>query len=150
MPKPAIFLFGFNCHNYAQPITKYHENIMFVDTSHPEVEDKFCRVCFSLKKIKKCFSARPKNLVQEQKINADADSQRTCMSSIVIIVMLHFPAKRISVVFDKILTLSVKDSERDSQGYGLGRDKHMKYLVLFRNSPQILLGFFVTMDAKKH
>ena len=72
------------------------------------------------------------------------------MSSIVVIVMLHFPAKRISVVFDKILTLSVKDSERDSQAYGLGRDKHMKYLVFFRNSPWILFGFFVTMDAKKH
>ena len=82
LPKLAEFFFPLNHYNYAKWITKYHQNLMSISITHPEVQSEFRNGCFSLKKTKKCFSSGPIDLGLDQTINADAASQRSGISSI--------------------------------------------------------------------
>ena len=82
LPKLAEFFFAFSHYNYAKWITNYHENLMSISVTHPEVQSEFRNGCFSLTKTKKCFSSGPISLALEQTINADAPSQRTGISSV--------------------------------------------------------------------
>ena len=56
---------------------KYHDNLLRLGVTHPEVQDECRRGCFSLKRTNKHFSAGPIDLALEQTINAVAASQQT-------------------------------------------------------------------------
>ena len=82
LPKLAEVFFASNHYNYAKWITKYRENLMSIDFTHPEVQGEFRNGCFSLKRTRKCFLSGPTDLALEQTISTDAASHRTCISSI--------------------------------------------------------------------
>ena len=55
----------------------YHNNLLQLKDTHPEIYDEFKNGFFSLRRTKKTFSRLPIDLTLEQTINADASSQRT-------------------------------------------------------------------------
>ena len=75
LPKIGNYFFAFNHPNYARWIVKFHNNLLELETSHPDLHKEFKKGCFSLKRTKKAFSRCPIDLTLEQTINADAASQ---------------------------------------------------------------------------
>ena len=55
LPNLAEFFFAFNHDNYGKWWTKYNENLISINITHPEVQSEFHNRCFSLKRTKKCF-----------------------------------------------------------------------------------------------
>ena len=79
LPKLAAF----NHVNYARWLVKYHDNLLRLGVTHPQVQDEFRRGFFSVKRTNKHFSAGPIDLALEQTtINANAASQHTGITSI--------------------------------------------------------------------
>ena len=74
LPKIANYLFAFNHHNYVRWLVLFHDNLLKLKITHPEVHKEFKNGCFSLKRTKKPFSRLPVDLTLEQTINADAAS----------------------------------------------------------------------------
>ena len=80
-PKIKYF-FALNQPNYARWTVKYHDNLLKLPETHPEVYKEFQNHLFGIKRTKKPFSRIPIDLTLEQTINGDAANQRTGISSI--------------------------------------------------------------------
>ena len=61
---------------------QYHNNLLKVPETHPEVYNEFKKGLFAIQRTTKSFSASPIDLTLEQTINADAGSQRTGIASL--------------------------------------------------------------------
>ena len=77
LPHLASYFFSFNHQNYSRWLVCYHENLLKLQKTHPEVYNDFRKGCFSLKRTSKSFLRLPIDLTLEQTINADAACQRT-------------------------------------------------------------------------
>ena len=81
LPKLSNFFFRLNHPNYARWCIQYHDNLLKLSETHPEVYEEFKRGMFSIKRTNKPFSGSPIDLTVEQTINKDAGSQRSGISS---------------------------------------------------------------------
>ena len=61
---------------------QYHNNLLRVPETHPQVYDEFKKGWFAIKRTSKLFSGSPIDLTLEQTINADDASQRTGIASL--------------------------------------------------------------------
>ena len=77
LPRLSIFFFVFNQPNYARWIIRYHDNLLRLKDTHPQVEEEFREGGFSVKRTRKSFSKSAVDLTLEQTINANAASQKT-------------------------------------------------------------------------
>ena len=81
LPKITDYFFSFNHINYARWLVRFHDNLLKINETHPELSAEFQEGAFALKRTKKPFSGIPIDLTLEQTINADAASQRTGVTS---------------------------------------------------------------------
>ena len=70
----ALF-FTFNHQNYSRWLTMYHDKLLKLKNSHPNIYEEFKNGCFSPKQTSKPFSRIPIDLTLEQTINSDATCQ---------------------------------------------------------------------------
>ena len=77
----ALF-FTFNHQNYSRWLTVYHDKLLKLKISHPDIYEEFKNGCSSLKRKSKPFSRIPIDLTLEQTINADAVCQRSSIVSL--------------------------------------------------------------------
>ena len=77
LPKISSYFFVFNQPNHARWMTIYHNNLLRLSRTHPEVYNDYKKGGFGVKRTDKTFSRSPIDLTLEQTINADAASQRT-------------------------------------------------------------------------
>lgn len=82
LPRLASYFFTFNHHNYARWLVIYHDNLLKLKETHPEVYNDFQNGCFSLKRTSKSFSRLPIDLTLEQTVNADAACQRSGITAL--------------------------------------------------------------------
>ena len=82
LPKISDYFFALNHPNYARWTVQYHNNLLRLEETHPEVYEEFQRGLFSIKRTNKPFSGSPIDLTLEQTINHDAASQRSGISSL--------------------------------------------------------------------
>jgi hypothetical protein len=80
LPDIINYFFAMNHPNYARWSVKYHNNLLQLENTHPEVYNDFKRGLFGLKRTNKSYSRIPIDLTLEQTINADAASQRMGIS----------------------------------------------------------------------
>ena len=77
----ALF-FTLNHQNYSRWLTVYHDKLLKLKNSHPDIYGEFKNSCFSLKRTSKPFSRIPIDLTLEQTINAVAACQRSGIISL--------------------------------------------------------------------
>lgn len=82
LPKIANYFFTFNHVNYSRWLVRFHDNLLKLYETHPEIYEEFQNGSFSIQRASKRFSAMPIDLTLEQRINADAACQRTGISAI--------------------------------------------------------------------
>ena len=82
LPKIVAVFFAFNHQNYARWLTIYHDNLLKIQETHPQVYKEFKSGCFALKCTSKSFSRIPIDLTLEQTVNADAACQQRGISSL--------------------------------------------------------------------
>lgn len=80
IPKFTSFFFALNQPNYARWLVKYHENLMKVKETHPELMKTINSGCFAVRRTALTFSRSPVDLTLEQTINADAANKLTGIS----------------------------------------------------------------------
>ena len=78
----AAYCFAFNKVNYSRWILRYHNNLLQIKETHPEVYEEFQKGWFAIQQTKNPFSKGDIDLRLEQTINADAARQRTGISAI--------------------------------------------------------------------
>ena len=76
LTKITNYSFALNHPNYARWAVKYHDNLLRLSETHPEVYEDFKHGWFGIKRTSKSFSRGPIDLTLEQTINADAARQR--------------------------------------------------------------------------
>ena len=72
IPKISCYFFAFNQPNYAKWMVQYHNNLLRLNESHPEVHDDSKNSGFGVKRTEHNFSRSPIDLTLEQTVNADA------------------------------------------------------------------------------
>ena len=82
LPKITSYFFTFNQPNYARWTVKYHDNLLKLPETHPEVYLEFKNKLFEIKRTPKSFSRSPIGLAVEKTINANAAWQRTGVSAL--------------------------------------------------------------------
>ena len=82
LPKFASYFFSLNHPNYARWLVCYHDNLLKIKDTHPEVYNEFQRGLFSIQRTEKPFSGLPVDLTLEKTINADAACQRKSVSAL--------------------------------------------------------------------
>ena len=82
LPKITSYFFTFNEPNYARWTVKYHDNLLKLPETHPEVYLEFKNKLFEIKRTPKSFSRSPIGLVVEKTINVNAAWQRTGVSAL--------------------------------------------------------------------
>ena len=76
LPKLTNYFFALNRINYARWLVRYHNNLLKLSNTHPDVIQDFKNSLFAIKRTNKSFSRSPFDLTLEQTINADAACQR--------------------------------------------------------------------------
>ena len=74
--------FTFNQPNNARWTVRYHDNLLKLKESHPEVYKSFSKGFFGIKRTNKKFSRVPVDLTLEQTINVDAASQKVGITNL--------------------------------------------------------------------
>ncbi|XP_032457827.1 uncharacterized protein LOC116417096 isoform X1 [Nasonia vitripennis] len=77
IPKMANLFFMFNQGNYSRWLLKYHDNLLKVEETHPDLGIQFKNGYFGVKRTNKKFSRSPVDLTLEQTVNADAARRLT-------------------------------------------------------------------------
>lgn len=80
LPRIANMFFALNHSNYSRWTVRYYDNLLKLETTHPEVYSDFKKGWFAVRRTRKSFSSTPIDLALEQTINADAASQRRGIS----------------------------------------------------------------------
>ena len=75
LQKVTNYFFALNHPNYARWTVRYHDNLLKLQETHPEIYDEFKAGWFGIKRTSKPFSKCPIDLTLEQTINKDAASQ---------------------------------------------------------------------------
>ena len=76
LPKFSSLFFALNYQNFARWLVRYHDNLLKLSETHPEVYQDFQEGFFATKRTQKDFSALAIELTLEQTINTDAASQK--------------------------------------------------------------------------
>ena len=121
LPKFASLLFALNYKNYAGRLMRYHDNLLKLSETHPEVSKCFQEGCFAIKRTQKHFSALPIDLTWEKTINADATSEKTVITSLTNFIRAKkrwvrsyfLCTKNISQIFDKVGMSKKEDITQD-------------------------------------
>ena len=74
------YFFTFNQPNYARWLTQYHNKLLNIKDTHPDVEREFRSGGFGVCRSGKDFCRNPIDLTLEQTINADAASEKSGIS----------------------------------------------------------------------
>lgn len=77
LSKVVSLFFIFNQQNYARYLTKYLDNLVKVDETHPGLRMQMEKGSFGVKRTPKSYSRQPVDLTLEQTINADAANKLT-------------------------------------------------------------------------
>lgn len=77
LSKVVSLFFIFNQQNYARYLTKYLDNLVNVDKTHPGLRMQMEQGTFGIKRTSKSYSRQPVDLTLEQTINADAANKLT-------------------------------------------------------------------------
>lgn len=77
LPEFTSLFFFFNHQNYARWLTRFHDNLLKKEDSHPGITELFDNGIVPIRRTGKPFSRMPIDLTLEQTINADAASQLT-------------------------------------------------------------------------
>lgn len=77
LPKINNLFFMVNQSNCARWLVKYHENLIKVEETHPQLHDVMEKGHFGIQRTDKSFSRQPIDLTLEQTINADAGRRLT-------------------------------------------------------------------------
>ena len=80
--KMTNMFFAMNQPNYARWTVKFHDNLLKLEESHPEIYFEFKEKLFGIQRSGNSFSRSPIDLTLEQTINRDAAYQRTGISAI--------------------------------------------------------------------
>lgn len=72
LPKIANLFFVLNQPNYARWLVKYHDNLLTIGETHPEISEAMEKGCLGIQRTDKSFSRQPIDLTLEQTINAEA------------------------------------------------------------------------------
>lgn len=86
----APIFFVMNHHNYARWITRFCENLLNANRTHPEVYQQLKNGALSVRRTAKHFSRNPVDLTIEQTINANAANKQTG----IIAVTNNFSARK--------------------------------------------------------
>ena len=138
LPKLADYFFAFNHPNYARWLVKYHDSLLKLEKSHPNVYQEFKQGCFAIKRTTKPFSRIPIDLTLEQTINADAASQRTGILAITNSISArqrwarnHFlRTKIISHVYESLGFEKKEDISRELKDSRIKRNAEDLYKVI--------------------
>ena len=76
LPKLGNIFFALNQPNYARWLTKWHDDMLNVDKTHPGLKSNFLSGSFNIKRATKDFSAQPMDYVLETTHNADAANHK--------------------------------------------------------------------------
>ena len=82
IPKLTAYFFRFNHPNYARYLVYYHDCLIKLKSTHPQVYKEFEAGNFSLRRTEKRFSGLPIDLSLEQTINADSASRHYGLHSL--------------------------------------------------------------------
>lgn len=82
--------FSMNHHNYARWISRFSENLLNVNKTHPDVYKQLKNGALSVRRTAKNFSRNPVDLTIEQTINANAANKQTG----IIAVTNNLPARQ--------------------------------------------------------
>lgn len=77
LSKIVSLFFVTNQSNYARWLQRYHDNLLKLNETHPELERAMNAGYLGIKRTNKCFSRQPIDLTLEQTINADAGRRLT-------------------------------------------------------------------------
>ena len=77
IPEIISILFAFNHQNYARWLTRFHDNLLRMEDTHPGITEEFENGAISIRRTKKAYSRIPVDLTLEQTINKDAASPLT-------------------------------------------------------------------------
>lgn len=77
LPKINNLFFVINQPNYARWLIKYHENLIKLEETHPQLYENMEKGHFGIQRTDKSFSRQPIDLTLEQTINADAGRRLT-------------------------------------------------------------------------
>ncbi len=77
IPEILGLFFAFNHQNYARWLTRYLDNLLRMEDTHPGITEEFENGALSIRRTNKRFSRIPIDLTLEQTINADAASSLT-------------------------------------------------------------------------
>lgn len=83
LPKIISVFFAFNHHNYARWLTRFHDNLLSMDETHPGIREYFERGIISIRRTNKNFSRIPIDLTLEQTINCDAASSSSGILNVI-------------------------------------------------------------------
>lgn len=72
LPKVAILFFVLNQPNYARWLVKYHNNLLTIGETHPEIGEAMEKGCLGIQRTHKSFSRQPIDLSLKQTINVEA------------------------------------------------------------------------------
>ncbi|CAG5085062.1 Protein of unknown function [Cotesia congregata] len=72
LPKIANLFFVLNQPNYARWLVKYHDNLLKIGETHPEISEAMKKGYLGIQRTDKSFSRHPIDLTLEQTINAEA------------------------------------------------------------------------------
>lgn len=64
-----------NQQNYARWLVEYHDNLLKIDETHPDIAEAMGKGYFEIQRIEKSFSRQPIDLTLEQTINAEASKR---------------------------------------------------------------------------
>ena len=138
----ALF-FTLNHQNYSRWLTMYHDKLLKLKNSHPDIYGEFKNSCFSLKRTSKPFSRIPIDLTLEQTINAVAACQRSGIISLTnsISARQHWAQShsiRTSILSKLFEELGMTSKEDISEELKLHRVKqnchHLERIVLSINN----------------
>ncbi|XP_047992980.1 uncharacterized protein LOC125231567 [Leguminivora glycinivorella] len=77
LPKINNIFFVVNQPNYARWLLRYHDNLLKLKETHPQIYENMERGNFGIQRTDKSFSRQPIDLTLEQTINADAGRRLT-------------------------------------------------------------------------
>ena len=138
LPKFASLFFALNHQKYARWLVRYHDNLLKLSETHPEVYKDFQEGCFAIKRTQKDFSVLPTDLTFEQTINPDAVSQKTGIPSLANSIgarqrwaRSHFlRTKIISYVFHKVGMSKKEGVTRDLRHNQIKKNKkHLQNII---------------------
>ena len=134
----------------------YHEKLLKLKNSHPDIYEEFKNGCFSLKRTSKPFTRIPIDLTLEQTINADAACQRSGIISLTNLISARqrwtqSHSIRTSILSKLFEELGITSKENISEELTLHRVKqNFHHLEKIISSVNDTMNPFASTIEKEH